>query len=162
MAGRYTGGMVKVSLICAIRRKNIRLHPLLHNLITIDRVDDVIDGAVKNNDRDSTCEFSHSSISDLPLLHGAWSTLKHSLQSPDLSGRCLVFHSRVNANGCKDVRVGSTQYNSHGSSSRYTRHIDATGINRPLRGILLNSLHNSGNYCRFPTSTRLICRVKPV
>src|SRR5713226_66071 len=154
--------MVKVGLICAIRCENIRLNPLLHNLVAIDRVDDVVAGAVKNNDRDDTCECSHSSISDLPLLYRVWSTLTHGLQCPDWSGCCLVLYSRVNADGSKDIRIGNTQINSHGCSSRYTCHIDATGINCPLRGILFNSLDNSGNNCRFPTSARLIYRIKPV
>src|SRR5579884_2931303 len=67
---------VKAGVVCVIRSKIICLHPLLYDLIAIDRIRHSITGSLKNNGWHDTSSTAHSSVCSLSLLHWIRPSLK--------------------------------------------------------------------------------------
>src|SRR5260370_38743116 len=68
----------------------------------------------------------------------------------------------MDANRCKDIRVGSAQNHSHCASGRYARYVNTMSINRPPGSIPLNFLHNPGNNGGFAPFNKKLFGVKTV
>src|SRR6266446_4076050 len=151
-----TARMVEVGMIITVGRERIRFHPLLHNLVPINRRGHTIICAVKNNCGDDTSETTHGGKSGLTLLNWIWPSLEKSFTSIKDRRYGAIFCSRMDADGCEDIWVGCAQDNRHRSTGRDACDIDSMLINRPLAGLMLNFLYNPGNNGGFPTATKLI------
>src|SRR5260370_2738197 len=68
-------GMVNAGIVGAMRRKKICLHPLLYDLIPINRVSHNIICPVKNDGGNDTAETAHGRKGFLPLLDWIWPTI---------------------------------------------------------------------------------------
>src|SRR5947209_2431599 len=153
---------IKAGIVGVMRSKMICLHPLSHDLLSINRIYQVVACAMEGNSWHDTGGTPHSVICSLPLLHWIRSSLAYG--SRGISGRScrFILQPGLNADSCKDIWIGSAQDHSHRSTSRETCRINMVGINGPQRGSLFNSLYDSCNYGRFPAPPQLISRIKPV
>src|SRR4051794_16798614 len=65
----------KARIVGVIRSKMIRLHPLAHDLLSVDRIDGIVACPMKDNGWYDTGCTPHGSIGHLPLLHWIWPSL---------------------------------------------------------------------------------------